>query len=129
MLERMGSALNVAVFAGHSSIRTGVMRKLILEAMKAGAIGFSTSTSPAHNGEGGKPMPSRLADEAELRTLVGCLREAGHGVFMLTKGGHTRMDFLEQLAAESGRPVVVAALFYNSTNPDAVFQDLDAMRD
>ena len=144
MLERLGSALNVAVFAGHSSIRTyvmgeaateraatpaetGAMRKLILEAMKAGAIGFSTSTSPAHNGEGGKPMPSRLADEAELRTLVGCLREAGHGVFMLTKGGHTRIDFLEELARDSTRPVVVAALLHNSTNPDSVFKDLDAI--
>ncbi len=144
MLERLGSALNVAVFAGHSSIRTyvmgeaatervatadetGAMRALILEAMKAGAIGFSTSTSPAHNGEGGKPMPSRLADEAELRTLVGCLREAGHGVFMLTKGGHTRIDFLEELARDSTRPVVVAALLHNSTNPDSVFEDLDAI--
>jgi N-acyl-D-aspartate/D-glutamate deacylase len=146
MLERLGSALNVAVFAGHSSIRTyvmgeaatervatpeetGAMRKLILEAMKAGAIGFSTSTSPAHNGEGGKPMPSRLADEAELRALVGCLREAGHGVFMLTKGGHTGIDFLEELARDSTRPVVVAALLHNSTNPDSVFQDLDAIAD
>src|SRR5918994_6816675 len=127
MLERMGSALNVAVFAGHSSIRTGVMRKLILEAMKAGAIGFSTSTSPAHNGEGGKPMPSRLADDNELRALVGCLREAGRGVFMLTKGGHTRIDFLEELARDSTRPVVVAALLHNSTNPDSVFNDLDAI--
>ena len=144
MLERLGSALNVAVFAGHSSIRTyvmgeaatervatadetGAMRKLILEAMKAGAIGFSTSTSPAHNGEGGKPMPSRLADEAELRALVGCLREAGHGVFMLTKGGHTGIGFLEELARDSTRPVVVAALLHNSTNPDSVFKDLDAI--
>ena len=144
MLERLGSALNVAVFAGHSSIRTyvmgeaatervatadetGAMRKLILEAMKAGAIGFSTSTSPAHNGEGGKPMPSRLADEAELRALVGCLHEAGHGVFMLTKGGHTGIGFLEELARDSTRPVVVAALLHNSTNPDSVFKDLDAI--
>ncbi|HJT61205.1 MAG TPA: amidohydrolase family protein [Burkholderiales bacterium] len=144
MLERLGSAINIAAFAGHSSIRTYVMgdrateraaspeeieamRKLVLEAMQAGAIGFSTSTSPAHNGEGGKPMPSRLADETELRALVGCLRESGRGVFMLTKGGHTRMDFLEELARDSRRPVVVAALLHNSTNPDSVFNDLDAI--
>jgi N-acyl-D-amino-acid deacylase len=144
MLERLGSALNIAAFAGHSSIRTYVMgdrategaasaeeiesmRKLVLEAMQAGAIGFSTSTSPAHNGEGGKPMPSRLADETELRALVGCLRESGRGVFMLTKGGHTRIDFLEELARDSRRPVVVAALLHNSTNPDSVFKDLDAI--
>jgi N-acyl-D-amino-acid deacylase len=146
MLERGGAALNVAAFVGHSAVRTYVMgeaatarvasdheisemRQLVLEAMRAGAIGFSTSTSPAHNGEGGLPMPSRLADDKELRALVGCLREAGRGVFMLTKGGQTKVSFLEELAAQSERPVVVAALFYNSTNPQAVFQDLDAIRD
>ncbi|MGQ0546793.1 MAG: N-acyl-D-amino-acid deacylase family protein [Betaproteobacteria bacterium] len=145
MLERRGAALNVAAFVGHSSVRTYVMgeaatqrvatddeiaamKSIILEAMKAGTIGFSTSTSPAHNGEGGLPMPSRLADERELRALVGCLKEAGRGVFMLTKGGHTKMSFLEDLAAESTRPVVVAALLHSSTNPEAVFQDLQEIR-
>src|SRR5438552_6964195 len=146
MLERRGAALNIASFVGHSALRSYVMgeaatrrvatdaeiaemRALVLEAMRAGAIGFSTSTSPAHNGEGGKPMPSRLADEKELRALVVSLKDAGRGVFMLTQGGHTRMAFLEELAAQSTRPVVVAALLHSSTNPDAVFQDLDAARD
>ena len=141
MLERQGAALNLAVFAGHSSIRTyvmgeaatertanekeiGLMKDLVLEAMRSGAVGFSTSTSPAHNGDGGKPMPSRLAGEDELRALVGALGEAGRGVFMLTKGGQTKIEFLEELAAASKRPVVIAALLHNSTNPDAVFQDL-----
>ena len=144
MLERRGAAVNIAAFAGHSSIRTYVMgeaatqreateveisamRKILVEALRAGAIGFSTSTSPAHNGAGGVPMPSRFAAEAELRTLVGSLAEAGRGVFMLTKGGHTAMPFLEELAAESKRPVIVAALLHNSTNPGQVFTELDAM--
>ncbi len=143
-LESRGAALNVAAFAGHSSVRTYVMgadateraasaseiesmKGIVLEALHAGAIGFSTSTSPAHNGDGGRPMPSRLAAEDELRALVGCLREAGHGVFMLTKGGQTRMAFLEELAAETKRPVVVAALLHSSTSPDAVFEDLAAI--
>jgi N-acyl-D-amino-acid deacylase len=146
MLEQQGSALNVAVFAGHSSIRTYVMgeaateraanaaeiesmRRIVVDAMRAGAVGFSTSTSPAHNGDGGKPMPSRLADDAELRALVGCLREAGRGVFMLTKGGHTRISFLEELAGDSTRPVIVAALLHSSTNPDAVFHDLQNIKE
>ena len=144
MLERQGSAINIAGFVGHSSLRTYVMgedaarraatrdevarmRALLLEGMQAGAIGFATSTSPAHNGHGGLPMPSRLADDAEMRTLVGALKEAGRGVFMLTKGGHTKVAFLEELAAASGRPVVIAALLHNSTNPRAVFHDLDAI--
>jgi len=56
---------------------------------------------------------------------VGCLKDAGHGVFMLTKGGQTRVEFLEELAAASGRPVVVAALLHNNTNPRAVFDELE----
>jgi N-acyl-D-aspartate/D-glutamate deacylase len=145
MLERRGCAINLAGFVGHSSVRTSVlgadaprraatsdevarMRTLVAEGLAAGAVGFATSTSPAHNGDGGLPMPSRLADEAELRALVGTLKDAGRGVFMLTKGGHTKIDFLESLAADTGRPVVVAALLHNSTNPGAVFQDLEAIR-
>ncbi|MBS0336856.1 MAG: amidohydrolase family protein [Proteobacteria bacterium] len=144
MLERQGAALNVAAFVGHSSIRTFVMgedaprraatadevaqmRDIVVEAMRAGAIGFATSTSPAHNGHGGLPMPSRLADESELRTLVTSLKDSGRGVFMLTKGGQSKPDFLESLAAESGRPVIVAALLHNPTNPNVVFDELDAI--
>ncbi|HWM43165.1 MAG TPA: amidohydrolase family protein, partial [Burkholderiales bacterium] len=146
MLERQGSALNVGVFVGHSSIRTYVMgaaateraanaeeiqlmKNLVLEGMRAGAIGFSTSTSPAHNGEGGRPMPSRLAGEDEMRALVCALGEMGRGVFMLTKGGHTSIGFLEELAAQSERPVVIAALLHSSTNPDAVFHDLQKIKE
>jgi N-acyl-D-amino-acid deacylase len=144
MLERQGAALNIAAFVGHSSVRTYVMgeaaseraasaaevsamRAIVLAALRAGAIGFATSTSPAHNGADGRPMPSRLADEAELAALVGALAEHGRGLFMLTKGGHTTMEFLERLAAESGRPVVVAALLHNSTQPDGVFAELRAI--
>jgi N-acyl-D-aspartate/D-glutamate deacylase len=144
MIERHGTALNIAGFVGHSSVRTYVMgddaprraasdaeieamRQIVLEGLRAGAVGFATSTSPAHNGEGGIPMPSRLADEKEMRALVGCLKEGGHGVFMLTKGSQTSMPFLEELAADCGRPVLVAALLHDSTNPRVVFDALEAI--
>ncbi|MEZ5741934.1 MAG: hypothetical protein R3E68_22505 [Burkholderiaceae bacterium] len=93
------------------------MRQLVADGLRAGAIGFATSTSPAHNGHGGRPMPSRLADEAEMRALVGTLKDTDKGVFMLTKGGDTPIPFLESLAADTGRAVIVAALLHNSTNP------------
>ena len=144
MLERRGAGVNIAAFVGHSSVRTYVMgdaatqraaslseisqmKGIVLEAMRAGAIGFATSTSPAHNGAEGLPMPSRMADDIELAALVGVLKDVGRGLFMLTKGGQTRMSFLEELAAASGRPVVVAALLHSSTNPDSVFEDLRAI--
>ena len=144
LLEKQGTAPNIAAFVGHSSIRTFVMgddaprraatdaeiaqmRAIVVEAMHAGAVGFATSTSPAHNGHGGLPMPSRLAKDEEIRALVTSLKEAGRGVFMLTKGGQSTPAFLESLAAESGRPVIVAALLHNPTNPNVVFDELDAI--
>ncbi|HYM02422.1 MAG TPA: amidohydrolase family protein [Stellaceae bacterium] len=144
LLERRGSLPNIAAFIGHSSLRTWVMgddateraatddevaamRRLVAEALAAGAVGFATSTAPQHNGEGGKPMPSRLADETELRALTGVLGEAGRGVFMLTKGASTPVPFLETIAAATGRPVVIAALLHNATRPEATFDDLAAI--
>lgn len=140
-LERAGAVPNVAAFVGHSSVRTWVMgteatkraatqdeiaqmRATVLEALKAGAVGFATSTAGQHNGEGGVPMPSRLADEAELRALTGALGEVGRGIFMLTKGSKTSIESLESLAAANGRPVMIAALLHNSTRPDQTFEDL-----
>jgi N-acyl-D-amino-acid deacylase len=143
-LRRRGSAVNVAAYIGHSSVRTYVMgadatrraatpaeivrmQAIVRDAMAHGAVGFASSTSPAHNGEGGLPMPSRLADDAEIAALVEAMGEGGRGVYMLTKGGHTPIPFLEALAARTGRPVMIAALLHNGTNPGAVFDDLDAI--
>ncbi len=143
-LRRHGCAVNIAAYLGHSSVRTYVMggdaskraatdteieamQAIVREALQAGAVGFASSTSPAHNGEGGLPMPSRLADDHEMHALVTAMSECGHAVYMLTKGGHTSVPFLESLAADSGRPVMIAALLHNSTNPQAVFDDLDGI--
>src|SRR5882757_1571410 len=142
MLEKQGVGPNVACFAGHSAIRTFVMGEeatertatdaeiaamtaQVREAMAAGAVGFATSTAEAHNGEGGTPMPSRLADDRELRTLVRTMGESGRGVYMLTKGATTSIPYLEELAVEAGRPVVIAAVFHSNTNPTAAFATLD----
>ena len=141
MLARLGVGPNVACFSGHSSVRTWVMGEeatervatddevarmaaLVREAMAAGAVGFASSTAEAHNGEGGLPMPSRLADDRELRALVKAMGESRGGVYMLTRGAKTSIPYLEGLAAEIGRPVVIAALFHSNTNPDAAFTTL-----
>ena len=141
MLTRLGVGPNVAAFCGHSSLRTWVMgedateraarpeeiegmRALLKEAMQAGAVGFANSTFEGHNGSGGVPMPSRLADDAETRALVTTLGEVGRGLYMLTKGGGTTIPYLESLAADSGRPVMVAALQYDHASPRRVFDDL-----
>jgi len=146
MLEKNGVGPNVACFSGHSSVRTWVMgadatertatddeiarmAALVREAMVAGAVGFASSTAEAHNGEGGTPMPSRLADDRELRALVRAMGEGGRGVYMLTKGSKTSIPYLEEIAAEVKRPVVIAALFHSNTNPTAAFTTLQQVND
>lgn len=140
-LERRGVGPNVACFVGHSSVRTYVlgedasrraatadeveaMRDLVTEAMRAGACGFSTTTSSQHNGEGGIPMPSRLADDTEMQALCGSLRQAGSGVLMMTKGASTPVAWVEDLAARAERPFVVAALLHSNATPQASFDEL-----
>ncbi len=144
MLKQKGSAVNIAAYVGHSSVRTWVMGEqankrqatpeeidamavLVREAMAAGAVGFASSTSPAHNGEGGFPMPSRLASDEEMMQLTMAMGSFGRGVYMVTKGGQMPMSFLQSLSQKSGRPVMVAALLHNSTNPQAVFNDMAAI--
>ena len=110
-LEKRGMVPNVAAFCGHSSVRTWVlgdeasdraatksevaeMKKLVREAMDAGACGFASSTLEQHNGENGVPMPSRLADDHEMMELTGVLGEVGKGTFMLTKGMTSTIPWL-----------------------------------
>jgi len=143
-LRASGSAVNLAAYVGHSSVRTWVMgadapkreaspdeiaqmAALVRESMAAGAVGFASSTSPAHNGEGGVPMPSRLASDAEHIALIEAMSHAGGGVYMVTKGGQMPVALLEEMSARSGRPVMIAALLHNPMNPQAVFKDLDAI--
>ena len=146
MLERKGVGPNAAVFVGHSSVRTWVMRdgatkrtatddeiaqmrNIVKEAMQAGAVGFSTTRSGQHNGEAGVPMPSRLADEKELMALSTALKDAGHGVLMMTKDSRaTTMASIESIARASGRPYIVAALLHSNETPEATFEDLEAIK-
>jgi N-acyl-D-aspartate/D-glutamate deacylase len=146
MLERKGVGPNAAVFVGHSSVRTWVMRdgatkrtatddeiaqmrNIVKEAMQAGAVGFSTTRSGQHNGEAGVPMPSRLADEKELMALSTALKDAGHGVLMMTKDSRaTTMASIEAIARASGRPYIVAALLHSNETPEATFEDLEAIK-
>jgi N-acyl-D-amino-acid deacylase len=141
MLERKGVGPNAAVFVGHSSVRTWVlgedatrraataeevaqMRTLVKDAMQAGAVGFSTTRSPQHNGEAGIPMPSRLAEEDELLALSSSLKEVGRGILMMTKGGQTSIRSIEKLAAAAQRPYLIAALLHSNLTPEATFEDL-----
>jgi N-acyl-D-amino-acid deacylase len=126
-VEQRGTALNFGCYVGHTATRMFVMgsdayersatrreldamQQVVAEAMRAGAMGFATSASPTHNGDGGRPVPSRVADLDELRHLLEPLRAAGHGVVALLPGGVFTNQQVFDLQAEVGRPFTWTAL-------------------
>src|SRR5688500_11042140 len=136
-LERRRPYANVGVLAGHSTIRTAVMgeeastraqptaaelqrmQAMVQEALQAGAAGFASSFSPNHSGWGGKPMPSTIAGDEELRSLAGELGRAGRGVFVMATGPRATPEFMESIAAHTGRPafMVTVLTMYNQAQP------------
>ena len=59
------------------------MRVLATEAMRAGAIGFSTSRTLNHRTSTGDPTPSLRAGADELEAIARGVADAGHGVVEL----------------------------------------------
>jgi len=136
-LRRAKPYANVAVLAQHSTIRTAVMgeeastrsaaradeialmRALVRDALDAGAIGFASSFSPNHSGWGGRPMPSTIATDGELKALAGALGDAGRGVLVMATGSRATPEYMEALAAETGRPafMVTVLTMHNRADP------------
>jgi N-acyl-D-amino-acid deacylase len=134
-VEAKPKAINVGVLVGHTPIRLfamgedsieraataeeiASMRDLVLEAIKAGAVGFSTSQSPVHVGYKGLPVPSRKADFLEIMTLAMALRDAESGVIQITVGRIPWFDEFAALARETGRNVTWTAILTGMEGPD-----------
>ena len=104
------------------------MQAVVREAMEAGAAGFATSSSPTHNGDAGRPVPSRLADLAELEALLPPLHELGRGVVALLPGEKIKHADVYDLQARIGRPFTWTALLTIKDFPwhEKVIADNDA---
>jgi N-acyl-D-aspartate/D-glutamate deacylase len=126
-VERRGAALNYGCYVGHTAVRLYVMgesayeraatadeimrmQATVAEALDAGAAGFATSASPTHNGDGGRPVPSRVGDLDELRALLRPLHDAGKGVVALLPADVISHKQVSDLQQEVGRPVTWTAL-------------------
>ena len=136
MLRRRGAYANMAVLAGHSTIRTAVMgedasqrkdatpeelakmKAMVADAMAHGAIGLGASYSLNHSGYGGVPMPSTIAPMSELDALVGAMGPRGKGVVEIASGVKTPQE-LEPMAAKYGRPFFqgTGVAMYNEQEP------------
>src|SRR5262245_64946512 len=61
------------------------MKRQLRDALKAGAAGFSTSRTSAHQTPDGRPVASRLATWDEVRALVGVMGDLKAGVFEIAQ--------------------------------------------
>src|SRR5262249_52731232 len=123
---------NLAVFVGHSAVRTAVMgedassgprptaaelaemQRLVGEAMREGAVGLGASYSLNHSGWGGAPMPSTISEIGEFDALVGAMGARGKGVVEIASGQHS-VAAMEKIAARHGRRIFMgtALALYN----------------
>jgi len=131
-LETLPKGINYSGYIGHSALRTYVMGERAFEepagekdlqamerelrdAIRAGAMGFTTSRSPAHETLDGGPVASRAASWDEVRRLVSVMGDLNAGLFELAGEGVDRAPGdpslreyhvrLRDLAVETGRPV------------------------
>jgi N-acyl-D-aspartate/D-glutamate deacylase len=86
------------------------MRRLSAEAMRAGAIGFSSSRSVNHRSIKGEPTPSLRAAEDELMAIAMGLQDAGRGVLQFISdfnlpSPEEEFAMLGRLVRASGRPL------------------------
>ncbi len=132
-VDRLPKAINYGAYIGHSALRMYVMGKRALsevateddlarmaaavrEAMRAGAMGFSSSRSTTHVTPDDTPVASRIAEWSEVDRLVGAMAEVGAGIFQVgpdISGGAAQRAFLARLkrvALESGRPVMFGTI-------------------
>jgi len=132
-VDRLPKAINYGAYLGHSALRMYVMGKRALsepatdedlarmatavkEAIRAGAMGFSTSRSPTHVTPDDTPVASRIADWSEVDHLVGAMAELNAGILQIgpdTSGGEAQRKFLarlKQVAVETGRPVMFGTI-------------------
>jgi N-acyl-D-amino-acid deacylase len=86
------------------------MAQLTEEALRAGAVGFTTSRTVLHSSKHGL-VPGTNALPEEVVAIGDALGRAGHGVFQLVsdqQGGEPELTWLAAVARETGRTVTFA---------------------
>jgi N-acyl-D-amino-acid deacylase len=125
-LERRERAIDIAAQAAHLPLRVYVMgdrairrepantddiaemRRLTIEALRAGAFGFTTSRTDSHKTPDGELVPSRDADAEELLGIGSALGAVGAGAFGMNSDFDDEayeFAWMTKLARETGRPV------------------------
>ena len=125
-LERRPHAIDIAAQIAHLPMRVYVMgdravrfeqakpddiaqmRRLTVEALRAGAFGFTTSRTDSHKTPSGDMVPSRYAGSEELLGIGSALSEVGAGAFGMNSDfddEEEELAWMTKLARSTGRPV------------------------
>ena len=94
------------------------MGELLEQALRAGALGFTTSRTTKHRARDGRLTPSLSAGEPELFGMAAAMKRAGRGVIEVNSDfGPGEFEILRAAAEISGRPLSVLLLQVNDA-PD-----------
>ena len=129
-VDKLPKGINYAAYMGHSALRTYVMgerafsepattedlalmKHELRDAIRAGAIGFTTSRTSNHQTPDGNPVASRIAKWDEVRQLVAEMGDLNAGIFEIAgedtgAEGDRLNDYLgrlKALAVDTGVPV------------------------
>lgn len=130
-------ALDISSLVAHGAVRNYVMgergrtnqaategdleqmSQIVEEAIKAGAVGFSTSRILGHRSIQGEPVPGTFANDAEVMIIAQALKRAGKGVFQIIPAStlgpgrpeleehsalEAEVDLISRVSQSSGRP-------------------------
>ena len=145
-VERRPKALNHAMYVGHSAVRMYVMGRraltdvatdgevrqmtaIVQDALRAGAIGFSTSRTHTHLTPDGTPVASRIADWSEIERIIAAMGELGAGLFQTGPDITSREDnlaFLERMrgyALTHRRPIMFGIVTTRQGDNPPAWQD------
>ncbi|WP_425065465.1 N-acyl-D-amino-acid deacylase family protein [Reyranella sp.] len=132
-VERLPKAINYGMYIGHSALRMYAMGKraftekatedemvrmadLVKEALRAGAMGFSSSRASTHVTPDNTPVASRIAEWEEIDRIVAAMAELNAGIFQVgpdIASGPAHRAFLARLrevALTYKRPVMFGVL-------------------
>jgi N-acyl-D-amino-acid deacylase len=128
--------VNVGTLVGHSAVRLyamgdgastreatadelAEMRRIVREAIDAGALGLSLTRNMAHFDIKGVRIPAACAPESEMFALADVLREAGTGVIQCGGGTNPELKdrLLSRISQACGRPVMYNTLLEQARQP------------
>jgi len=143
-LDAMPRAVDIATQVPHGAVRAYAMGErgarnepatpddleamaaIVRDAIRAGALGFSSSRTLVHRAVDGEPVPGTFAADDELMAMAAASVEGGSGLFEVAPAGvagedilapEREMDWMHRVAAATGATVTFLVSQYDQA-PD-----------